>query len=100
MNKNLHDRLVSAVLDADRARANQLIDDWAAVNGYDRAVIEVVSPVLEDIGNMYAEAGEFSLAQAYVGGKIAEDTLAKVLKHQDLATQKKHQRVVVIGFGA
>jgi signal transduction histidine kinase len=29
MYENLHGRLVSAILDADRALANQLIDDWA-----------------------------------------------------------------------
>ena len=97
MNENLQVRLVSAILDADRALANQLISDWAAVNGFDRAMIEVVSPVLVEIGKMYAEAGEFSLAQGYVAGKVAEDTLAKVLSHQDVAAPKTTKGPVVIG---
>jgi methylmalonyl-CoA mutase cobalamin-binding domain/chain len=97
MNEDLQVRLVSAILDADRALANQLIGDWAANNGYDRAMIEVVSPVLDEIGMMYAETGEFSLAQGYVAGKVAEDTLAKVFSHQDLAAPKATKGPVVIG---
>jgi len=98
MKGNLIDQIVSAVLDADRALANQLIDDWAAVNGYDRAMIEVVSPVLGEIGHMYEEEGEFSLAQGYVAAKVAEDTLAKVLHHGDVAAKTSPTKgPVVIG---
>jgi hypothetical protein len=85
MTARLQDRLVSAILDADRALANQLIDDWTAEKGYDKAVIEVISPVLDEIGNMYAEAGEFSLSQAYVAAKVAEDRLGGMTELLPLA---------------
>jgi len=35
-------RLISAILDGDRSLANKLIDDWAVVHGYERALIEVL----------------------------------------------------------
>lgn len=83
MNTKLIEQIVEAILDADRALANQMIDDWAAEKGYDRAVIEVISPVLDEIGNMYEESGEFSLSQGYVATKVAEDTLMKMMPRSD-----------------
>ena len=98
MKGNLIDQIVSAILDADRALANHLIDDWAAEKGFDRAMIEVISPVLYEIGNMYVEVGEFSLSQAYVAAKVAEDTLKKVLLQPDDSTiVSQAKRPVVIG---
>ena len=98
MKGNLIDQVVSAILDADRSLANQLIDDWAAEKGYDKAVIEVISPVLVEIGNMYAEVGEFSLSQAYVSAKVAEDTLMKVQPQpDDTAMVSPAKGPVVIG---
>lgn len=72
MNTKLIEQIVEAILDTDRALANHLIDDWTDERRYDRAVIEVISPVLDEIGNIYAEADEFSLSQAYVAAKVAE----------------------------
>lgn len=98
MKGNLIDQIVSAILVANRSLANQLIDDWAAEKGYDRAIIEVISPVLDEIGNMYAEAGEFSLSQAYVAAKVAEDTLTKMLQQpDDTAIVSPAKGPVVIG---
>jgi methanogenic corrinoid protein MtbC1 len=79
--KILIEKIVDAILDADRSLANQMVDDWAVEKGYDLAMIEVISPVLDKIGIMYKEAGEFSLSQAYVASKVAEDTLEKILHH-------------------
>ena len=42
-------------------------------------MIEVMSPVLDEIGIMYVEVGEFSLSQGYVASKVAEETLTKML---------------------
>jgi methylmalonyl-CoA mutase cobalamin-binding domain/chain len=83
MDNNLSETIVSAILDADRTRANELIDQWAEEHSYARAMIEVVTPVLDVLGQMYDETGEFSLAQAYVGSKVAEDVFAKVLVNSD-----------------
>ena len=98
MNTKPIEQIVEAILDADRALANQLIDDWAAGKGYDRAVIEVISPVLDEIGNMYKQSGEFSLSQAYVAAKVADDTLMKVMPRSDNTTMVSPAKgPVVIG---
>ncbi len=83
MENKLINQIVEAILDADRTYANEFIDEWAAVKGYDNAIIEIISPVLIEIGNMYEQTGEFSLSQAYVAAKVAEDTLEKVLVRTD-----------------
>ena len=71
MNTNLVEQIVEAILDADRLLANQLIDDWAAEKGYDRALIKVISCVLNEIGIMNAPAlfDELWNASMKKGGK-------------------------------
>jgi len=98
MTTSTHDRLISAMLDADRFLANKLVDDWAIVHGYERALIEVVNPVLEKIGEMWSGTGEFSLAQGYVAGKIGEDILIKVAASKDKSVEEMETKgPVVIG---
>jgi len=98
MNKNLHESLVSALLNVDRPLANQLVDDWIDVNGVDGVMIEIVNPVLEIIGEKYQKRKDFSLAQAYVAGKFAEDILNKVASQQKTITDDiAPKRPVVIG---
>ena len=86
MSTNLIDQIVEAILGADRSLANQLIDNWAVKKGYNGAIIEVISPVLDEIGNMYEQSGEVSLSQVYVAAKVSEDTLMKVPPQADDTT--------------
>ena len=98
MTANLQDSLISAILDADRALANKLIDDWSTVHGYERAVIEILNPVLETIGKMWPGTEEFSLAQGYVAGKIADDILTKLVASRNSTVKKTETKgPVVIG---
>ena len=59
-----------------------LIDEWAGVHGYDKAVSDLLSPVLETVGVLWGSTGESSLAQAYVAAKIAEDVMSRVLEER------------------
>ena len=92
MTAGLHDRLVSLILDGNRSFANKLIDDWAAVHGYDKALIEVLNPVLEKIGQLWGSGVEFSLAQSYVAGKLAEDIPTKVAANEERTIEKRETK--------
>ncbi|MFQ5343212.1 MAG: B12-binding domain-containing protein [Anaerolineae bacterium] len=70
-----HSQLLDLIQSADRRGANALIDEWAGVHGYERAVIELLDPVLQAWGEKWAAGEEVSLAQGYIAGKIAEDVL-------------------------
>ena len=98
MTAHLQDRLVSAILDANRTLANKLIDDWALIHGYKRGVTEVIIPVLQKIGNLWAGKEEFSLAQVYVAGKIADDIVRKLIADQNSTVEETEAKgPVVIG---
>ena len=70
-------QLLAAILDADRDTANALLEAWATEHDMSRTVNELLEPVLEQIGEMWALTHQASLAQAYVAGKVAEDFLLR-----------------------
>ncbi len=70
--------LVALIKQADRAGANALLDIWAARHGYEEVFKALLEPALITIGESIA--GEsYTLAQAYVAAKVAEDMLTKVV---------------------
>ncbi|HBB68547.1 MAG TPA: corrinoid-binding protein, partial [Geobacter sulfurreducens] len=73
-----HEELLRLIVDADRDGANALIDRWADEHGYTNALSDLLEPVLREIGDRWGR-DEISLAQGFVAGKIAEDTLTKAL---------------------
>jgi len=75
---DIQQQLVEAVKQADRAGANALLEGWAAVHGYERLLAEVFEPLLQRIGEEWRSSESFSLAQAYVAGRIAEDTFTAI----------------------
>jgi methanogenic corrinoid protein MtbC1 len=75
---DIRQELLEAVLRADQAGANALLDAWAAEHGYARLLIDVIEPMLEYIGRTYMQSQSVTLAQAYVAGMIAEDALNKM----------------------
>ena len=86
MPRDWPEELIQTVFNADRPRANELIDAWAAEHGYESAITDYLSPVLESFGEVWAnqlDGAQASLAQGYVAAKIAEDALAKVLAAQE-----------------
>ena len=70
--------LVSKILDADRAGAFSLLESWAREHGYDQLIVDVLEPVLNEIGDLWAASVGISLAQAYVAAKVAEDIIEKI----------------------
>ncbi|MGD9733730.1 MAG: B12-binding domain-containing protein [Desulfamplus sp.] len=74
------DKIVAAILSADRKAANELLERFAQENSFDTAVTSVLEPSLERIGRMWETTAQVSLAQGYVAGKIAEDFMAKMVE--------------------
>ncbi len=73
------EKLLKAMVDADRLGAATLIDQ-ALKEGWTRESIikDILAPALVQIGAMWGKAS-VSLAQGFVGAKIAEDTLLRCL---------------------
>lgn len=70
-------QLYELILAGDRYAATALVDEWAGEQGYERAVLDLLEPVLKLIGDRYASGDDLSLAQAYIVGKVAEDIMEK-----------------------
>ncbi len=90
--------LIGMIQKADRQGANLLLDTWADEHGYERLLKEVIEPTLLLIGEEWRTSETFSLAQAYVAAKVAEDALMKTVAHKkdcNLTTSTKGP--VVIG---
>jgi methanogenic corrinoid protein MtbC1 len=74
----IQDQLIEAIRQADRLRANTLLDAWSATHGVGQLFVEVLEPTLLRIGEEWRSRDSFTLAQAYVAAKIAEDVLLKM----------------------
>ena len=87
--------LMNALVDADRDSANAMLDDWAASRSYRAAILEILEPVLLEIGERWAH-GELTLAHGYVASKIAEDILIKAVASGEYDTEVEKARGPVI----
>lgn len=70
--------LVALIKQADRAGADALLDDWAARHSYEEVFKVILEPALSIIGEAITTES-FTLAQAYVAAKVAEDMLTKAI---------------------
>ena len=90
--------LMEAIRQADRAATNTLLRQWADEHGYDRLLAEVLDPTLRLIGEQWFSAESFTLAQAYVAAKVAEDALNQIMTHSSpAAAAKSTQGPIVLG---
>ena len=71
----LRESLYASILEARRDDATRLLRSVAEDSGFPATVAEILEPTLRLIGERWNE-DSISLAQAYVAGKVAEDTLA------------------------
>lgn len=92
----LQSAIIEAVRRADRTGANVLIDSWAVQYGYDQLFANVLEPALEKIGEEWRTSESFSIAQAYVAAKIAEDLLVKVAANRQLGQPPQPSRGTVV----
>lgn len=90
--------LIEMIRQADRSGASVLLDAWAAEHGYERLLAEVLEPTLLLIGEDWHSTEAFSLAQAYVAAKVAEDALLKIAERKKVdAVAPPTKGPVVIG---
>jgi methanogenic corrinoid protein MtbC1 len=75
---NIQDTIREAIRQADRAGANAALDAWTAEHGVERLFTDVLDPVLHQVGRDWRTSESFTLAQAYVAAKIAEDVLVRL----------------------
>jgi len=75
---DLQAELIERIRRADRDGAGVLLSGWAVEHGYDRVLTEVLEPTLLRIGEEWRSAGTFTIAQAFVAGKVAEDMLTQI----------------------
>jgi len=96
--KDAQEKLLTAILAAYRPEANKILEEWAEKNGYDDAVINILEPTLEKIGNIWETTQNVSLAQAFVAGKISEDFMTRVAeKYSESSAPAGKKGVVVLG---
>ncbi len=77
MAKDLKDQVVERILAGDRRGAIELVDVWAGEHSYDRAVTEILEPVLARFGEIWTTTEDLSLAQGFVAGRVAEDIMER-----------------------
>lgn len=90
--------LIEKIRLADRPGASALLDEWAGEHGYERLFREVLQPALNLIGEEWRTRETFTISQAYMAGKVAEDALAQIArKTYGLAAPPPSKGPVVIG---
>lgn len=96
-NRDIKEQFLQAILNSERDRANELIDEWAVINGYENALVEVLEPVLEELGHLWTLQKDVSFAQVYVSALIAEDFIIKVLNHRGPSKSQIKKGTIVLG---
>jgi signal transduction histidine kinase len=90
--------LIEKIVQADRAGANELLDGWAAENGYERLFLDILDPVLIRIGEAWYSSGSVTLAQLYVAAKVVEDVMGKIAERSRQSLDARPQKgPVVVG---
>lgn len=89
--------LIDAILNVDRPAA-ALLMEHALQNGVSpqRYMAEVLDPALAYLGDLWGKK-EVSLAQAFVGAKIAEDVLTRCIPLENSNSPRGSKGVVVLG---
>ena len=84
---DIQHQLIETIRQANRDAANSLLTNWAAEHGYNRLLAEVLEPSLQIIGEQWSSTEAFTLAQAYVAAKVAEDALLQIAQANQPATE-------------
>lgn len=82
--KQLFDR----ILTGDRQGAVTLLDQWAQHRHWRNTIIELLEPVLDEIGRCWS-AEKISLAAGYLAGKIAEDVLLRAAGAEEAVPESR-----------
>lgn len=76
--EEMREKLVRALLASERTRAEELLSSLMDRATPMEIAEQVITPALETIGDLW-EAGEASLSQVYMGGRICEDYLDNIM---------------------
>ncbi len=95
--EELQKNLLETIILADR-KAAVLVIDHAFEQGVvsQQIITDILDPVLVKIGDLWIQES-ISMAQAFVGAKIAEDTLLRCLETNSSEIVLPHKGIVVIG---
>ncbi len=80
MVNHLANDLYHLILAGDMRSATELVEKWANIHSYERAVTEILEPALDSFGEKWSTSEDFSLAQGYVAGKVAENIMTKAIE--------------------
>lgn len=95
---DIKNSLIEMIRQANRSGANELLGAWAEEHGHERLLVEVLEPTLLLIGEEWCSSESFTLAQAYVAAKVAEDALLKIAELRKEGEEKPPSKgPVVIG---
>lgn len=97
MYKEVQAHFLQAILETDRDKANEIIDQWAKQAGYEDTLIHILEPVLEELGNMWTVQQDVSFAQVYVSATIAEDIILKVFKNREATEVHESKGTIILG---
>lgn len=89
--------LLKTMIDADRGGAAELVQRIIEKGmPPDLVITEVLDPALEQLGRLWGRSS-VSMAQAFVGAKIAEDVLLRCMPETGTIGTRLHKGPVVIG---
>jgi methanogenic corrinoid protein MtbC1 len=94
---NIKLSLIESIKQGNRFEANQLLENWAAQNGYENLLTDVLEPTLQIIGEEWMNSGSFTIAQAYVAAKVAEDVMSKLAEQENPVPSKQDKGPVIVG---
>jgi len=76
--ESISKELEEAILSLDRIETESILRNLASKKDFSSVLEELVVPVMEHIGEMW-ERGDVALSQVYMGGKILEDIIDKMI---------------------
>ncbi len=98
MTETLANKLVEAMMDANRDLAHDLLETYAEEHGYLQAASRILEPALVIIGEKWESSRDVSLAQAYVAAKVAGDFMTLSASKEPASQDHKNRKgTVVIG---
>lgn len=98
MTDNQVQKLIEAVMDADRDLARDILESHAEQHGYMETASLILEPALMLIGEKWETSGDVSLAQAYVAAKVAGDFMTRSAEIKPAVQHTDNRKgTVVIG---
>ncbi len=75
-------QLIEAILLADKEKALQIINRWAADHGNEQSFTDIVEPVLIRLGDEWIKQETVTIAQVFVAARIAEELLIRIAEER------------------